>query len=99
MRDALSTVIDPELGIDIVALGLVYHASIEDGRARIAYTLTSPACPLGGLIEREIEDAVARIEGVESVETRLVFEPPWSPDRLGEEARLMLALSPAGPLS
>lgn len=97
LRAALETVIDPELGIDIVALGLVYHASVEDGVARIVHTLTSPACPLGPLIDREIRDAVAAVEGIEAVETRLVWEPAWTPSRMRPEARARLGLDEGSP--
>jgi len=86
LRAALSSVIDPELGIDIVSLGLVYHASLHEGEARIVYTLTSPTCPLRSLIEAEIEVAVSDLDGVESVASRLVFDPPWAPSRATREA-------------
>ena len=92
---ALRTVIDPELGLDIVALGLVYHASIHEGEARIVYTLTSPACPLGSLIEAEIEIAVSEVDGVDSVQSRLVFDPAWTPERMTLEAQDVLGYTRA----
>lgn len=92
IRDVLSTVEDPELGIDIVSLGLVYGIECEGGRARVVYTLTSTGCPMGPMIEREIAEAVRWLEGVESVETELVFAPPWSPEKMSADARFMLGV-------
>jgi metal-sulfur cluster biosynthetic enzyme len=77
IRDALSTVEDPELGL-------------EAGCARVVYTLTSMGCPLGPMIERDIADALAGLDGVESVETELVFDPPWSPERMSADAKFLL---------
>ena len=92
VRSALTNVDDPELGVDIVSLGLVYAVEHELGRVRIVHTLTSMGCPLGPVIERDIRDALARIEGVESVEIELVFSPPWSPDRMSDDAKFLLGV-------
>jgi metal-sulfur cluster biosynthetic enzyme len=91
-RDRLSTVEDPELGLDIVSLGLVYSVELEVDRLRIVYTLTSMGCPLGPVIERDIERALEGLEGVESVESLLVFEPPWSPEQMSDDAKLLLGV-------
>jgi metal-sulfur cluster biosynthetic enzyme len=92
VRAALSTVEDPELGLDIVSLGLVYAIEHERGRVRVVHSLTSMGCPLGPVIERDIVDALHAVEGVESVETELVFEPPWSPERMSDGARFLLGV-------
>ena len=92
IRTMLSTVEDPELGLDIVSLGLVYAIECEAGHAHVVYTLTSMGCPMGPMIEREIVEAVRWVEGVESVETELVFAPPWSPEKMSDDARFMLGV-------
>lgn len=88
---ALRVVIDPELGIDVVALGLVYEATREGDRAKVKMTMTTPACPLGESIvadaRRAIEDLVS---GVREADVQLTFEPPWTPERLSPEARAQL---------
>jgi metal-sulfur cluster biosynthetic enzyme len=86
----LSTVEDPELGLDIVSLGLVYTIEREEKRVRVVYTLTSMGCPIGPMIERDIVDAVGGLDGIETVETELVFDPPWSPQRMSDDAKFLL---------
>jgi metal-sulfur cluster biosynthetic enzyme len=92
VRGALSTVEDPELGVDIVSLGLVYAIEREGDHVRVVYTLTSMGCPLGPMIERDIADTLADVEEVESVEAELVFDPPWTPERMSDEARFLLGV-------
>jgi metal-sulfur cluster biosynthetic enzyme len=92
VRAALSTVEDPELGVDIVSLGLVYAIEHEQGRVRIVHTLTSMGCPLGPVIERDIDDALAGVEQIESVDVELVFEPPWSPERMSDDTKFLLGM-------
>ncbi len=92
VRAALSTVEDPELGLDIVSLGLVYAIEHEQGRVQVMHTLTSMGCPLGPVIERDITDALAGVEGVESVDVQLVFDPPWSPEQMSDDARFLLGV-------
>lgn len=89
---ALSTVEDPELGLDIVSLGLVYGLTCEEGRVSIVYSLTSMGCPLGATIDREIRETAGRVDGVGAVETELVFDPPWSPERMSDDARFLLGV-------
>lgn len=85
---ALSTVIDPEVGINIVDLGLVYEVEVpEDGAVKIKLTMTSPSCPMGPMIMEEVGDAVGRQRGVVSVALDLVWEPPWSPDMMSDAAK------------
>ncbi len=92
VRSALSTVQDPELGVDIVSLGLVYAIEHEEGHVRVVHTLTSMGCPLGPVIERDISDALAGVDGIGSVDVQLVFEPPWTPERMSDEARFLLGV-------
>jgi metal-sulfur cluster biosynthetic enzyme len=92
VRAALSTVEDPELGVDIVSLGLVYAIEHEQGRVRVVHTLTSMGCPLGPVIERDIDDALAGVEQIESVEVELVFEPQWSPERMSDDTKFLLGM-------
>jgi metal-sulfur cluster biosynthetic enzyme len=92
VRGALSTVEDPELGLDIVSLGLVYGIEVDTGAVRVVYSLTSMGCPIGPMIDAEIRAAVGRVEGVESVETELVFDPPWSPEKMSDDARFLLGV-------
>jgi|SRR5581483_10317875 len=92
IRNVLGTVEDPELGLDIVSLGLVYGIELDGGRARIVYSLTSMGCPMGPLIDGEIRRVVGALDGIESVETELVFDPPWSPEKMSDDARFLLGV-------
>jgi metal-sulfur cluster biosynthetic enzyme len=92
VRSALSTVEDPELGVDIVSLGLVYSIEHEQGHVRVVHTLTSMGCPLGPVIERDIGQALACIDEVESVDVQLVFDPPWSPEQMSDDAKFLLGM-------
>lgn len=88
--DALSNVIDPELGLDFVELGLVYGVEIDGGAVSITFTLTTPACPIGPQVTEQMEEFVGELEGVDSVECEMVFVPPWSPERMSEDAKFAL---------
>ena len=88
--EALSNVIDPELGLDFVELGLVYGVEIDGGRVTITFTLTTPACPIGPQVSEQIEEFVSEIEGVEEVIPQMVFTPPWTPDKMSEDAKFAL---------
>jgi len=88
--EALHTVEDPELGMDIVELGLFYDAEIEGPKVKIIHSLTSMGCPAGPLIQEGIHDAAMTVEGVEEVEVELTFEPAWTPDRMSEDAKFIL---------
>jgi metal-sulfur cluster biosynthetic enzyme len=94
VREALTAVEDPELGLDIVSLGLVYEVDVVGARARVTYTLTSMGCPVAPLIEQNITEAALGVNGIERVDPELVFDPPWSADRMNEDARLMLGFGP-----
>ena len=88
--DALTRVIDPEIGISIVDVGLVYRIEATDEAIEIDFTLTSPGCPLAATIMEDIHREVVAATGVTNVETNLVWNPPWSMDFMSEEARLQL---------
>jgi metal-sulfur cluster biosynthetic enzyme len=88
--DALRQVEDPELGMDIVELGLFYDAEIEGPKVKVTYTLTSMGCPVGPMIQEDISRVVSEVEGVEEVEAELTFDPPWSPERMSEDAKFIL---------
>ena len=91
VRDALKHVVDPELGINIVDLGLVYDVDIsEDGAVHIEYTLTTMGCPIGPLIEHQMQSFLEGVPGVSSVDAEMVLRPPWSPDMMSEEAKAAL---------
>ncbi|HET8607181.1 MAG TPA: metal-sulfur cluster assembly factor [Gaiellaceae bacterium] len=92
IRNVLGGVEDPELGLDIVSLGLVYEIGCADGAARIVYSLTSMGCPMGPMIDQEIRRAVGALDGIESVDTELVFDPPWSPEKMSDDARFLLGI-------
>ena len=88
--EALHGVEDPELGMDIVELGLFYDAEIADGKVKILHSLTSMGCPAGPMIQEGIHDAVAALPGVESVDVELTFDPPWTPDLMSDDAKFIL---------
>ena len=88
--EAIKVVIDPEIGINIVDLGLVYDVALEDGQANITYTLTSMGCPVGPMIEAQIQQVVTMLPGVDSVNLNMVFRPPWSPEVMSDEAKAAL---------
>ena len=88
--EALRQVEDPELGMDIVDLGLLYDVEVEGPKVKIIYSLTSMGCPAGPLIAGDIERAAREVEGVDDVELELTFDPPWTPDKMSEDAKFIL---------
>jgi metal-sulfur cluster biosynthetic enzyme len=90
VTDALRDVIDPELGLDFVELGLIYNVEIDGGTVRVTYTLTSPGCPIGPQVSEQIEEFVGELEGVEDVQSTMTFSPPWTPERMSEDAKFAL---------
>ena len=87
---ALTNVIDPELGLDFVELGLIYGIEVEQGDVQVTFTLTSPGCPIGPQVTEQIEEFVGELQGVTSVESSMVFTPPWTPERMSEDAKFAL---------
>ena len=90
ITEALSNVIDPELGLDFVELGLIYGVQVDGGDVEVTFTLTTPACPIGPQVSEQIVEFVSEIEGVESVTPTMVFTPPWTPDKMSEDAKFAL---------
>jgi len=90
VMDALSNVIDPELGLDFVELGLIYGVEISDGAVHVTFTLTTPGCPIGPQVTEQIEEFVGELEGVCAVDCEMVFTPPWSPEKMSEDAKFAL---------
>jgi metal-sulfur cluster biosynthetic enzyme len=88
--EALEEVIDPELGLDFVSLGLIYDVEIEDGDVHVTFSLTTPACPIGPQVTEQIKEFVGDLEGVDAVYSKMVFEPPWSPEMMSEDAKFAL---------
>jgi metal-sulfur cluster biosynthetic enzyme len=87
---ALANVIDPELGLDFVELGLIYGVEIDGSDVHVTFTLTTPACPIGPQVTEQIEEFVGELDGVEDVTSSMVFSPPWSPDKMSEDAKFAL---------
>lgn len=88
---ALKTVHDPEIPVNIYDLGLIYDIEIHSvGSVRIDMSLTAPACPVAGEIPKWVADAVAQVEGVGEVEVNVIWDPPWSPERMSDDAKLAL---------
>jgi metal-sulfur cluster biosynthetic enzyme len=88
--EALRAVEDPELGMDIVELGLLYDVEVEGPKVHVEYTLTSMGCPVGPMIEQQIEEIVADMPGVEEVDAELTWDPPWSPEKMSDDAKFVL---------
>ena len=87
---ALSNVIDPELGLDFVELGLIYGIDIDGSAVHVTFSLTTPACPIGPQVSEQIDEFVGELDGVDDVTSSMVFNPPWSPDRMSEDAKFAL---------
>lgn len=84
LHDALRTVIDPEIGLDIITVGLVYGLEFREGVARVTFTLTTPGCPMEEHISNGILRALSSVPGVDAVDLNLVWDPPWHPGMLQE---------------
>ena len=92
VTDALRDVIDPELGLDFVELGLIYEVKVDAdaGAVDVTYTLTSPGCPIGPQVAEQIEEFVTEVDGVSSVSSSMTFSPPWTPELMSEDAKFAL---------
>jgi metal-sulfur cluster biosynthetic enzyme len=88
--DALHLVEDPELGMDIVELGLFYDVEIEGSKVKVTHSLTSMGCPAGPMIQEDIRTVVANLEDVDEVELELTWDPPWTPERMSDDAKFIL---------
>ena len=90
VTEALKQVEDPELGMDIVDLGLLYDVEVEGPKVKVIHSLTSMGCPAGPMIQENIHDVTAAMAGVEEVEVELTWDPPWTPERMSEDAKFIL---------
>ena len=90
VQEALTNVIDPELGLDFVELGLIYEVEVEGGEVFVSFTLTSPGCPIGPQVSEQIEEFVGELDDVDEVTSSMVFSPPWTPDKMSEDAKFAL---------
>jgi metal-sulfur cluster biosynthetic enzyme len=88
--EALRQVEDPELGMDIVELGLLYDVEVEGPKVKVTYSLTSMGCPAGPLIQEDITRVASEVPGVEDVETELSWDPPWTPELMSDDAKFIL---------
>ena len=90
VEEALANVIDPELGLDFVELGLIYDIGIEGGDVHVTFTLTAPGCPIGPEVSAQIEEFVSELDGVDEVVSSMTFTPPWTPELMSEDAKFAL---------
>ena len=90
VTEALRQVEDPELGMDIVELGLLYDVEVEGDKVKVTYSLTSLGCPAGPMIEEDIDRVAREVPGVADVEKELSWDPPWTPDRMSDDAKFIL---------
>ncbi len=93
VREALKRVIDPEIGINIVDLGLIYDVKVENDVAHVCMTLTVPGCPLINMLTQQAEKAVRAVEGIKDVKLELTWDPPWNPKMMSEDAKRKLGWS------
>jgi metal-sulfur cluster biosynthetic enzyme len=90
IEEALANVIDPELGLDFVELGLIYEVEVDGSEVNVSFTLTSPGCPIGPQVTDQIREFVGELDGVTAVNPTMTFNPPWTPDLMSEDAKFAL---------
>jgi metal-sulfur cluster biosynthetic enzyme len=90
--EAMRGVEDPELGMDIVDLGLLYDVEIDGPKVKVIHSLTSMGCPAGPMIQEDIHRAASEVPGVEEVEVELTWDPPWTPEKMSEDAKFILGI-------
>ena len=90
LMEALRQVEDPELGMDIVDLGLLYDVEVAGAKVKVTHTLTSMGCPVGPMIQEDIDRVAREVPGVEDVDVELTFDPPWTPDKMSDDAKFIL---------
>jgi len=93
VMEALKECYDPHMPVSVVDLGLIYAVKIEDDKVQVDMTLTAPGCPMAGFIAQEVQFRLEKIEGVKGVKVNVVFDPPWTPDRISEEGKKQLGLA------
>ena len=92
VKEALRGVEDPELGMDIVELGLLYDVEVEGPKVKVVHSLTSMGCPAGPMIQEDISRTAREVPGVEDVEIELTWDPPWTPERMSDDAKFILGI-------
>jgi metal-sulfur cluster biosynthetic enzyme len=92
VMDALRGVKDPEIGVNVVDMGLIYEVKVSGSSVKIKMTFTSMFCPLAGVMEADVRGTLGKLKGVKKVDVDIVFDPPWSPERMSDEARLEIGL-------
>ena len=92
IMEKLQNVMDPETGFSVVDMGFIYDVDVDGSQVNIDMTLTTPGCPMHRMFTKKVEEEVKSVEGVENVDVELVFDPPWSPEMLSDEAREQLGL-------
>ncbi len=92
VMEVLEDIDDPETKIDLVNMGFIYDLDVEDGEVKVEMTLTSPGCPMHSVFVDKVGRKVGELEGVENVEVDVVFDPPWTPDRMSDEAKKKLGM-------
>ncbi len=92
MREAMKEIFDPEIPINIVDLGLIYNLAETDGKVAVDMTLTSPHCPVGDQLKARVNDVLIKQKGVSAVEVKLLFEPPWSKEKMTFEGKLQASM-------
>ena len=92
VQKVLKTVLDPEIAFNIVDLGLVYGVTIEGKTVSVKMTMTTPLCPMGPEIIAEVKSKIGALDGVEKVNVEIVWEPPWTPEKMSEQAKIELGL-------
>ena len=92
IHEILKKVQDPEIGLDIISLGLVYNIEVNDNKVKVLMTFTTPMCPYGPVLLDDVRRHASSIEGVKEVDVEITFTPVWSPDKMTEEARLALGI-------
>ena len=92
ITQVLKTCYDPEIPVNIVDLGLIYNIEIKQDKVGIKMTLTAPGCPLSGMIMEDIKNKVGNLKGVEDVEVEILWDPPWTPEKMSQEAKLQLGI-------
>jgi len=90
VMDAMRECIDPEIGLNIVEMGLIYGVELKGDRVKIRMTLTTPMCPIGPMFRDDVREKVGKLPGVKEVKVEFVFDPPWSPDKMAPEAKAQL---------
>ena len=91
--EALGKVVDPELGVDAVSLGLIYRLSVENGQAEVDMTMTSPGCPVADQLLFQAQNELLKVPGIERAKVSLVWSPPWTPEMMSLEAKMMLGFA------